>query len=52
MVLGIWSTEEATVIDRQLELSDKSSPSFCSGEEDRSTRELQESSVISTSRGG
>ena len=52
MVLGIWSTEEATVMDRQAELSDKSSASFCSGEEERSTRELPESSVISTSRGG
>ena len=52
IVLGIWSTEEATVMDRQLEVSDKSSVSFCSGEEERSTRELAESSVISTSRGG
>ena len=52
MVLGIWSTEEATVMDRHPELSDISSASCCSGDEERSTRELPESSVISTSRGG
>lgn len=54
MVLGIWSTPEAaTVIDRELEVSDKLSPSFCSGEEEEiSTSELPESSVSSTSRGG
>ena len=54
MVLGIWSTPEAaTVIDRELEVSDKLSPSFCSGEEEEiSTSELPESSVSSTSSGG
>ena len=39
-------------MDRELELSDKSDPSFCSGEEETSTGELLESSVSSTSRGG
>ena len=39
-------------MDKELELSDKSSASFCSGEEETSTRELLESSVSSTSRGG
>ena len=49
MVLGIWSTDEETVIDRALSDNDGSSGS---GEDDSSTGELLDSSVSSTSSGG
>ena len=50
MVLGIWSIGELTEIDRLL--SDGSSISGNSGEDDNSNGELWESSVSSTSNGG